>query len=54
MADEERIDSSDISHYDSSGIDERHGVIPGWLVVVYVALAIWMVYYLVQFWTDKG
>jgi hypothetical protein len=43
----------EISHYEFSGIDERHGVIPKWLGAVYVILLIWMVYYLVRFWTDK-
>lgn len=54
MPDEEQKEFSEISHYEFSGIDERHGTIPKWLAVVYVALLIWMVYYLVQFWTDKG
>jgi hypothetical protein len=43
----------EISHYEFSGIDERHGVIPKWLGAVYVILLIWMVYYLIRFWTDK-
>jgi hypothetical protein len=46
--------SSEISRYETSGIEERHGRIPKWLAVVYVALLIWMVYYLVRFWTDQG
>ena len=44
----------DVSRYEFSGIEERHGTIPKWLAFVYVALLIWMVYYLVRFWTDKG
>ena len=36
------------------GIEERHGRIPRWLAIVYVALLIWMVYYLVRFWTNQG
>lgn len=52
--DEGKSESSEISHYDSSGIDERHGTIPKWLAGVYVVLLIWMVYYLIRFWTDKG
>ncbi len=47
-------DPGEISHYEFSGIDERHGRIPRWLGFVYVVLLIWMVYYLVRFWTDKG
>jgi hypothetical protein len=54
VTDGEPADSSGITHYDFSGIDERHGRVPPWLAVVYVALVIWMVYYLVRFWTDKG
>jgi hypothetical protein len=47
-------DSSEITRYEPSGIDERHGTVPAWLTAVYVALLIWMVYYLIRFWTDKG
>jgi len=52
--DKHEEDQEEISHYEFSGIDERHGRIPRWLGFVYVALLIWMVYYLVRFWTDKG
>ena len=31
-------------------IDERHGSVPRWLMVVYIALGIWMIYYLIQYW----
>jgi hypothetical protein len=51
-ADEEH--SSEISRYEASGIEERHGRVPAWLAIVYAALLIWMVYYLVRFWTDPG
>jgi N-terminal domain of cytochrome oxidase-cbb3, FixP len=47
-------ESSEISRYASAGIEERHGRVPRWLLGVYVVLLIWMVYYLVRFWTDKG
>lgn len=47
-------DPSEITRYEPSGIDERHGTVPAWLTAVYVALLIWMVYYLIRFWTDKG
>ena len=36
--------------YQSSGIRERPGHIPVWLILVAVALTIWGVYYLVSFW----
>ena len=51
---EQEDEPPEISHYEFSGIDERHGVIPKWLGAVYVILLIWMVYYLIRFWTDKG
>lgn len=54
MPEENKVESPEITHYEFSGIDERHGRIPAWLAVVYVALLIWMVYYLLRFWTDKG
>lgn len=47
-------EASKITHYESSGIDERHGSVPKWLTAVYIVLLIWMVYYLVRFWTDQG
>ena len=45
---------SDVSRYESSGIEERHGIIPKWLAVVYAVMFVWMVFYLVRFWTDRG
>ena len=54
MENQDPRDSSEISKYEFSGIEERHGRIPKWLAVVYIAMLIWMVYYLVRFWTDKG
>jgi hypothetical protein len=47
-------DDSHLSRYEFSGIEERHGIIPKWLMAVYAGLLIWMVYYLIQFWTDRG
>lgn len=54
VQDEHKEDPGEISRYEFSGIEERHGRIPRWLGFVYGALLIWMVYYLVRFWTDKG
>ena len=45
---------TDISRYEFSGIEERHGHIPKWLAAVYVVMFTWMVFYLVRFWTDRG
>jgi hypothetical protein len=48
---ETRRDESDpINTYVTSGISERHGSVPRWLVGVILALAVWMVYYLVRYW----
>ena len=54
MEREDRDEPSEINRYPTSGIEERHGRVPKWLAGVYVVLLIWMVYYLVRFWTDKG
>ena len=40
----------DIHTYEYSGIQERTGKVNGWLVVVYAALLIWGVWYLITFW----
>lgn len=46
--------SDSISRYEESGIEERHGFIPTWLAVVYAAMFLWMIWYTIVFWTDKG
>ncbi len=46
--------SEAVSRYEVSGIEERHGIIPVWLAIVYAIMFIWMIWYLVAFWTDKG
>jgi hypothetical protein len=45
-----RSEAEHIQHYDSADIDERHGSVPRWLIGVYIALGIWMIYYLIQYW----
>ena len=40
----------EVNRYETSGIEERHGSVPAWLIGVIVVLAAWMVYYLVRFW----
>jgi hypothetical protein len=40
-----------IETYEYSKIEERHGIIPKWLVAVYIVLVIWMAYYLIWFWS---
>jgi hypothetical protein len=49
-----RDHSDSITRYDTSGIEERHGIIPRWLAIVYAVMFVWMVWYTVAFWTDKG
>jgi len=51
---EHKDDSTGVHHYEFSGIDERRGRVPVWLGLVYVVMLMWMVYYLIRFWTDKG
>ena len=46
--------SGSIARYEPSGIEERHGIIPKWLAIVYAAMLVWMVWYTIVFWTDKG
>ena len=41
----------EIHRYEVSGIEERRGRVPAWLAAVIIVLAVWMVYYLVRFWT---
>lgn len=45
--------SQSVTRYEVSGIEERHGIIPAWLAVVYAVMLTWMVWYLIVFWTDK-
>jgi hypothetical protein len=49
----EHQERSEINRYETSGIEERHGIVPAWLIGVIVILAIWMVYYLIRFWTPS-
>ncbi|MFQ5559604.1 MAG: cbb3-type cytochrome c oxidase N-terminal domain-containing protein [Nitrospinota bacterium] len=36
--------------YSDSGIQEHHGNIPAWLIIVALGLIIWSVYYTVKYW----
>ena len=53
MSDEESHAES-ITRYEGPGIEERHGIVPVWLGIVYAAMFVWMVWYTIVFWTDKG
>ena len=52
--DKEHEPHGEVSQYEYSGIQERHGTIPLWLGLVYAAMGVFMVVYLVLYWTDKG
>lgn len=45
---------ADLHRYESSGIEERTGRVPAWLVAVIVVLFVWMVYYLVRNWSPPA
>lgn len=51
---EQRDHSTDTSRYEFSGIEERHGIVPRWLAAVCVVLLVWMAYYLIAYWKDRG
>lgn len=40
-----------VFYYADSGIRERHGDIPMWLIAVVLALIVWGIYYLVAYWS---
>ncbi len=40
-----------VFYYKDSGILERHGKVPFWLILVLIALVIWSIYYLIAYWT---
>jgi len=42
------------TRYEPSGIEEQHGIIPLWLGIVYAVMLVWMVWYTIVFWSDKG
>jgi hypothetical protein len=42
------------TRYELSGIEERHGIVPAWLGIVYAVMLVWMVWYTIVFWSDKG
>jgi hypothetical protein len=51
---EEHDHSESITRYEGPGIEERHGIIPRWLAVVYAVMFVWMIWYTIAYWTDKG
>lgn len=47
-------EDSHVTRYEGPGIEERHGIIPKWLALVYAVMFLWMIWYTVVYWTDKG
>ena len=47
---QEPSEAEHTEHYEFSNIDEHHGSVPKWLAGVYIALGIWMIYYLIRYW----
>src|SRR5258706_10145346 len=44
---------SEISRYEFSGIEERHGIIPKWLTAVYAGMFLWKGDYQIDFCTGQ-
>lgn len=40
--------------YKDSGIQENHGYIPFWLLLVVIVMVIWGIYYTVKNWLPPG
>lgn len=47
----QRDEAKEIFVYKDSGIQERHGYIPFWLILVVVIMTVWGIYYLMKYWT---
>lgn len=37
--------------YKDSGIMERHGTVPLWLMLVGIGLIAWTIYYIIRYWS---
>jgi hypothetical protein len=51
MATEPTPDPERLEEYADGEIHVRRGRVNAWLLVVYAALAVWGVYYLLRYWT---
>jgi hypothetical protein len=49
-----RADRESIHEYAQGEIRSRRGIVNRWLLVVYAALTIWAIYYLVRYWGGLG
>ena len=43
-----------VEEYGGGEVRTHHGIVNGWLLVVYAVLALWGVYYLVRHWGGLG
>jgi hypothetical protein len=43
-----------LEEFGDGEIQSRHGIVNAWLLVVYTALALWGVYYLLTYWGGLG
>jgi hypothetical protein len=50
VTDTNKHDDHEINTYEYSGIQERHGKVNAWLIIVYISLLIWGAWYLFTFW----
>ena len=49
----EENEDRDMQTLEYSGIQERKGRVNAWLIVVYVAVTVWSVWYLITYWTKS-
>lgn len=47
----ESEDSEALYLYKNSGLMERHGTVPFWLILVGIGLIVWTIYYIIQYWS---
>jgi hypothetical protein len=46
--------ADELEEYAGGEIRVRHGIVNRWLLVVYLALLLWSVYYLFEYWGGLG
>lgn len=35
-------------------VESFEGIVPAWLMVVYIVLSLWGIYYLIKYWDGSG
>ncbi|HSF04117.1 MAG TPA: hypothetical protein VLA62_14000 [Solirubrobacterales bacterium] len=53
-ADGRGFDRDEVETFAHGEVHSYHGIVNGWLLVVYGILAVWGVYYLIRFWGGLG